>query len=123
MAIDIDDEGNITLYKGDSGELVVRGLNTDKNYEVYFAIHDENRNLIGEELKVNSNKNPSVVFFLTPEYTDLLAVQKDEDNAIYYYGLKVCTPNGYEETLLVENSEIGALNRITVYPKKVEGIY
>ena len=40
----------------------------------------------------------------------------------YYYGIKLCLEStGYEDTLCVGNSDIGDLNTITVYPKKVEG--
>ena len=34
MAMKIDNDGNITIRQGDSGRLVVNGLNTDQNYDV-----------------------------------------------------------------------------------------
>ena len=37
MAFRIDENGNITMVQGDTGRLVVNGLNTDQNYTVYFA--------------------------------------------------------------------------------------
>ena len=40
MAFRIDENGNITMVQGDTGRLVVNGLNTDQNYTVYFAIQD-----------------------------------------------------------------------------------
>ena len=122
MAFNIDKDGNITLTQGDSGSIIVDGIKTDKNYTLYFAIQDKNRNPIGPELYVNSNKSPSIVFELTGNYTDLLTVNKNENSATYYYGIKLCSDDGMEDTLLIENNEIGALNTITVYPKKVEGI-
>ena len=122
MAFNIDENGNITLVQGDSGQLAVNGLPTDKEYTVYFAIQDENRKPIGEEIQVNSNKAPMVVFVLLGSLTDLLTVKKGEDTATYYYGLKICDNSGFEDTMLLGNSTIGEKNIITVYPKKVEGI-
>lgn len=122
MAFNIDEYGNITLVQGDSGQLVVNGLPTDKEYTVYFAIQDENRKPIGEEIQVNSNKASTVVFVLLGSLTDLLTVKKGEDTATYYYGLKICDDSGLEDTMLLGNSIIGERNTITVYPKKVEGI-
>lgn len=123
MAFTIDNNGNITLVQGDSGELVVTGLPTDQNYKVYFAIQDENRKPIGSEIVVNSNKSDSVIFVLLGTLTDLLTVKKGEDTAMYYYGIKLCSEEeNTEDTLLLGDSNIGDRNPITVYPKKVEGI-
>lgn len=123
MAFTIDNNGNITLVQGDSGELVVTGLPTDQNYKVYFAIQDENRKPIGNEIVVNSNKSDSVIFVLLGTLTDLLTVKKGEDTATYYYGVKLCSEEeNTEDTLLLGDTDIGDRNSITVYPKKVEGI-
>lgn len=122
MAFKIDKDGNITMLQGDSGTIVVNGLNPEKNYKIYFAIQDKNRNIIGNELCVNSNKSSSVVFELTGDYTNLMTVPKNKIYEIYYYGIKQCSEGGLEETFLINNSEIGNVNTITVFPKKVEGI-
>lgn len=122
MAFNIDKNGNITLVQGDSGQLIVNGLPTDKDYTVYFAVQDENRQPVGGEIQVNTNKASFVIFVISGTLTDLLAVKKGEDSAIYYYGLKICDDNGLEDTMLLANSVIGEKNTITVYPKKVEGI-
>ena len=121
MAFEIDNNGNITMVQGDSGQLVINGLNTDKNYSVYFAIQDENRKPIGNEIVVNSNRQSSVAFVLTPDLTDLLKVKQNDETATYYYGIKVCDNSGFEDTMLIGNSAMGDKNTITVYPKKVEG--
>ena len=121
MAFEIDNNGNITMVQGDSGQLVINGLNTDKNYSVYFAIQDENRKPIGNEIVVNSNKQSSVAFVLSSSLTDLLKVNQNDETATYYYGVKVCDNSGFEDTMLVGDSIIGDKNSITVYPKKVEG--
>lgn len=123
MAFKVDENGNITLIQGDSGELVIQGLNTDQNYTVYLAVQDKTRKPVGNELQVQTNCRDTVTFMLTGEFTDLLAVDRNESFSVYYYGIKVCSSSTFlEDTLIFENSEIGDLNTITVYPKKVEGI-
>lgn len=122
MAFIIDNNGNITMIQGDSGSLVVSGLKNEQNYKVYLAIQDKKRRIIGDELVVNSNKSDTVVFELTGEYTDLMTVPLNDNCAVYYYGIKVCTDDGLEDTLLLGESSLGELNTITVFPKKVEGI-
>lgn len=121
MAMKIDNYGNITIRQGDSGRLVVNGLNTDQNYDVYFAIQDENRKPVGNELKVQSNSQSTVVFKLSSDFTDLLKVGQDEETHEYYYGVKTCTADGFEDTLTIGSGDMGDRNTITVYPKKVEG--
>lgn len=122
MAFVVDDYGNITLVQGDSGQLQVSGLETDKDYTVYLAIQDSKRNPIGSEISVQANYADSVIFEFTPSLTNLLTVKPKEETAEYYYGIKVCkSSDNFEDTLLIGNSNIGDLNTITVYPKKVEG--
>ncbi len=122
MGFKIDKNGNISMIQGDSGLITIRGLNPNKNFTVYFAVQDKNRKPVGSELSVESNNESYVIFQLTGDYTDLFAVKKDEPCAVYYYGLKICdSETQREETLIVGSEEIGAVNTITVYPKKVEG--
>ena len=121
MAFMIDNDGNITMIQGDTGRLVVNGLMTDQNYDVYFAIQDENRRPIGNEISVQSNSQPTVVFELSSNLTDLLKVGQDEETHEYYYGVKTCTADGFEDTLTIGSGDMGDINTITVYPKKVEG--
>ena len=70
----IDNDGTITLYQGDSGEVVISGFDKSKNHTVYFAIQDDKRNFVGEELQVSVANSDTVTFILTHEYTDLLTV-------------------------------------------------
>ena len=123
MTLIIDNDGTISLYQGDSGEIVISGLDEEKNYIVYFAIQDSNRNLIGEELQVAVNSSDTVTFVLTPEYTDLLQVPKNKPYEIYFYGIKACEEDSKrEDTLFVSDTTYGDLNRIIVYPRKVIGV-
>ena len=123
MSLALDFDGTISLYQGDSGELVISGLDKNKNYTIYFAIQDKDRNLIGEELSVAVNNSSHVTFVLTPEYTDLLSVPKGKPYEVYYYGIKACEINTEkEDTLFIGGSSYGDLDRIIVYPRKVKGV-
>ena len=123
MAFKVDENGDISLIQGDSGYLVIEGIDTDKNYTVYFAVQDKNRKPVGGEVYVSTNYQSSVVFQLTGDFTDLLTVSKTEPYATYFYGIKVCDTTGQtEDTLVLGSGDIGSLNTIIVYPKKVEGI-
>lgn len=122
MSLIIDNDGTISLYQGDSGELVVSGLDSEKNYTVCFAIQDKDRNLIGEELQVAVTNSDTVTLILTPEFTDLLNVPKNKPYEIYFYGIKACEEGDIENTMFVADTTYGDLNRIIVYPRKVRGI-
>lgn len=118
----IDNDGTISMYQGDSGEITVSGLNESLAYTVYFGIQDEKRNTIGEELQISVNNSDTVTFVLTPEFTDNLTVPQNKPYKIYYYGIKVCiSDSSIEDTLFVANGTYGDLNKIIVYPRKVKG--
>lgn len=121
MSLFIDDDGTITLIQGDSGEVVVSGLDTSSNCDVYFAIQNLKRQPVISELKVQSNFSDTVTFVLTAELTDLLTVSKNKEYEIYQYGIKICTENT-EDTVLIGNKDYGSINQIVVYPKIVEGV-
>lgn len=123
MSFKVDEHGDITIYQGDSGKILVDGIPTDNNYVVYFSVYDKARNRVGDEIYVQSNHRDYVVFDLTPDYTDILTVPKNEQYAIYFYGVKICdSQNQTENTLILGDGDIGSINTITVFPKKVEGI-
>lgn len=122
MAFIVNEQGNITCYQGDSGTLSINGLPTDKNYYVCFAVQDEKRNKIGGEITIETNGLPAVSFVINPAITDKWIVDKGEDVATYYYGIKICDGVNMEDTLFVGGLDFGENNTITVYPKKVEGV-
>ena len=123
MAFIVNENGDISMIQGDSGVLTITGIDTDKDYRVYFAVQDEKRNPVGNEIYVNTSYQDSVLFQLTGDFTDMMKVGKNEPCATYYYGVKVCdSDTQMENTLILGDGEIGTLNTITVFPKKVEGI-
>lgn len=122
MTLSIDTDGTITMYQGDTGEVVVNGLDEDKNYVVYLGFRDKNRNLLGEEFSITSNQRPSVTFFLSADFTNKFTVPKNAAYEIYYYGIKVCELGAStEDTLHIAGKDYGETNNIIVYPKQVEG--
>lgn len=123
MSLDIDENGTIFIHQGDSGNVIVDGINTDKNYTVCFSVRNGLRQLVGSELSVNSDFKQSVTFELASSFTDMFYVPDDEPFAVYYYGLKLCYDNNNEDTLFVENTDYGHLNKIIVFPKQVEGYH
>lgn len=113
--------GNIRLVQGDSGTLYVHNIPTDRNYEVYFAIRNSNRILIGFELMVQSNYQSVVPFAIPAELTDLLTVPLGEETEDYKYYIKRCYKAlGLEDTLQIGNLPIGE-NIMTVIAKGAEG--
>ena len=122
MAFIVANNGDITLVQGDSGELTVSNIPTNRNYKIYFAIQDENRIPVGSEVMVESNYSDAVVIFITGGLTDLLTVPLGEETSTYYYGIKLCyTEDLLEDTLMLGSSSIASKNTITVYPRKVVG--
>ncbi|MGN1153812.1 MAG: hypothetical protein ACI4S3_07265 [Candidatus Gastranaerophilaceae bacterium] len=121
MALYIDEDGTITLVQGDSGEIIVSGLDNKKNYDVYFAIQTLKRKPVVSELHVKSNFADTVTFVLTASYTDLLTVPKNKDYEVYQYGIKLCTTD-IEDTVVIANNDYGSVNQLIVYPKIVEGV-
>ena len=123
MAFTVDDNGNITLIQGDSGEYTVTGIevDTEANYATYFAIQDGNRKPVGNEVQSLISSGMST-FTITANLTDNLTVPADQDNETYYFGIKlVNTVTDEEDTLMIAGGTYGTLNTITVYPRKVVG--
>ena len=121
MAFDIDENGTITCYQGDSGEINITGLSTDENYTLYFAVQDTKRKPVGFEVSVETDYKDTATFVITPELSDTWVVKPNEEFATYYYGVKQCDGKGFEDTLSIAGSTYGDYSEIHVYPKKVEG--
>ena len=124
MAFVVDNNtGTITCYQGDSGELTINGLPTDKNYKLYFAVQDTNYKPFGSEIEVDTNQSPTVVISIPASLSDLWVIPRGESYATYYYGVKICdSETGKEDTLMIGGSDFGDYSELIVYPKKVEGI-
>lgn len=123
MGYEIFSNGDIEIIQGDSFELSIDGLPTDQNYKIFFAIQDADRNPIGQEVMIESFGAASVPIKIVGNYTDLLTVEDGAKYATYYYGIKRCSEiDNTEDTLLVGEKEMGEVNTIKVFPRKVKGI-
>lgn len=123
MAYIVESSGNITLVQGDSIEIVLNGLPTDQNYKLFFCAQNKDREPIGTEIETETNGLSSAVIKLLGNYTNNFTVDEDLKKQEYYYGIKLCSEKDEtEDTLILGDSNIGDLNTITVYPRKVEGI-
>ena len=120
MTIQMSDDGTISIFQGDSGEITIDGLNPDYNYYVYFAIRDEDGALIGDEINVTSNNRESVTILLSPSFTNQLTVPAGESYQVYYYGVKLTPAGGIEENTVLP--EMGGQLPFIVYRKVVEGV-
>ena len=118
----LNDGKNLFIRKGDTGNVVYRGLPTDKNYTVYHSIYDpDTYKILGEIPGTFTQATGAVVFSFDTDYTDNLPVGEWE------YGLKICA-GGTEDTILPRayTNDNGELVRepapmFTVWDKVVEG--
>ena len=117
------EDGTILARQGDSGEIYIDGVETDKNYKVYFGVYDNKRKPVGREVYVYSNFSSEVVISIPSAVTNMWEVPKDEEFIEYYYGIKVCDEEtSMEKTLVLANCEFDTENILIVYPRKVEGL-
>lgn len=122
MPFIVDNDGTISTYQGDSGELVINGIKTDQNYKVYFAIQDAKRNFRGKQVMVNSLFQDTVKIYIPADVTDELTVPLNKKFETYFYGIKLVTPGSLaEDTMFIGGGDFATQNKIIVYPKKVEG--
>lgn len=118
MTFLVDANNDISFSQGDEGNLTVKGITTDKNYSVYFAIYNKQRKQVGQQLMQRSSNRSYVTFILPKSLLDLLVVNHLEDYTTYYYGIKVCDPNiSFEDTVFTKGNDFGNLNTIKVYPQ------
>lgn len=116
--------GNITLRQGDSFNIPLEGLPTDREYEVYFAAQDLKRRPVGDEIHTQVQPDGTAMIEVSGEYSKQYLVGNNYKSVKYPYGIKLChAESGYEDTLILgEESDMFTENYITVLPLKVEGI-
>lgn len=121
MALEINEDGSIDIYQGDSGSIFVHNLNKDKNYKVYMGVQDKKRNFIFEK-NIEANGVEFVEIKIFPSDSQLLTIPLNKNFETYYYGVKVeevGTTNS--DTMFISNGTYGDLTEMRVYPKKAKG--
>lgn len=129
MTIYIGTNNDIKFYKGDSGNIKVEGIPTDKSYDIYFTARDYTKDTVVLEKMVKSEGKSFVIFSFSSADTDLFDLSKGAPYAIYKWGLKMCDPDtGLEDTLIPSvtfdesgNPIFSKPVKIYVYPLYVEG--
>lgn len=123
MAFTVDNNGNITLIQGDSGDYTITGIQVldEANWSSYFAIQNSNRKPVGNEIQ-SIISNGISTFKITSSLTDNLNVPNDQETETYYFGIKLVNNiTSEEDTLMIAGGTFGTLNTITVHPRKVKG--
>lgn len=124
MALEIDENGTITMYQGDTGPFWVYGpaFNPEKQYRVYFAIYNNKRQPIGEEIETQAINVEEIKMKINVALSNLLTVPLNKEYEIYYYGIKINEIGTADaDTLHVNGGDYGELTEIVVYPRKVSG--
>lgn len=125
MAIYVDKDLNIELYKGDTDSLVFRNLPHDKIYSVYFSIFNEDNGKILYEMPANefNQTSGSATFCFTQSITNDLKVGE------HTWALKMCCAAENVENTVVPKLEVvnGEIVQqpspmFTVLDKRVEGV-
>ena len=117
------EDGTIIARQGDSGQIYIEGLETDKNYKIFFGVYDKNRKPVGKEVPIYSYNASEVILEIPATVSDMWVVPKNEPYAELFYGIKVCDEETHtEDTLVLSGCEYDTENILIVYPKKVEGL-
>lgn len=101
MALFRINDTDLKLYCGDTGNLRISNLPTDKNYEVYWEVIRAKTQESVFELEVDSNNADNVLFNLDSDHSDLLTVPNINTPETYYWSIKICDPEtGAEDTVI-----------------------
>lgn len=89
----VDNEYNISIRKGDSGSIVIKGIPTDNTYKVSLGLVDPDTKQIIKEFTSQSEGELATINFSVADTESLEAPKK------YFYGIKL-TLNGEETTVV-----------------------
>ena len=112
-----EETGDAEAQQGDSWSFKVTGIPDD--YTVYYSVYEiDTREIIFE---INTTpENEETTIEVTPVETDKLQVEDGKKYKKYGYGIKRCK-DGFEDTVIIGNKQIGEINVLKIYPKITEG--
>ena len=122
MTAEIDENGSISTYQGDTILFNCDNVPTDVPYIVYWSVRD---------LKTDADIIDQVPFIPTgstveisipPNITDSIPVPEGKKFKDYRHALKACNAeNNIEHTLLIGDTEVGTEYKLRMYRKQSEG--
>lgn len=120
MSLIVGENYSITITQGDSGNLPVDGLPTDKSdYTLYFAVRDsETGAMVGDEISIATHGESSVVIPIPASVTEKYVAKKNQPT-VYYWGLAIKDSKGSKDTLCLGDTKIGTNYSLWVYPEQV----
>ena len=87
---------NIYLRQGDTGNITFNGIPKDKAYTVYLSVYNPDTETIISEIEHTT--------FVQAQGQVLFKIDENTSNALpvgdWVYGLKICAPDGSEDTIL-----------------------
>ena len=122
MTAEVDENGNITTYQGDTILFNCDNVPTDLDYIVYWSVRD----LKSDEDIIDqvpfAPTGTSVEIYVTPDITNLIPVPTGKKFKDYRHALKACNAeNNVEHTLLIGDTDVGTEYKLRVHRKQSEG--
>lgn len=128
MSIYVNKKGDLLFYKGDSGNIAIRNIPTNYNYDIYISFLSSVGGKVILEKHIKTDNKSEVVFNLSANELDLFEVPSGSSNKIFYYGVKISKDDGTEDTIIPRiqldkdgNPTSSVPAKVIVYPKYVEG--
>ena len=121
MTVDINDNGRMSSYVGDTILFNCGGVPTDMPYLVYFAAMYKDGTPAFDNMTFIPNED-TVDIEIPPYITDLVIVPTGKKYVDLIYSLKACnSDNTVEHTLQVLDNPVGTENILRMYRKQNEG--
>lgn len=130
MALFKINDTDLKLYCGDTGNLKISNLPTDKNYNVYLQVLNSKTQAKVFEIMVQSQQANNVIFSIDAAHSDLLTVSNINTPETYYWSIKLCdSVTGTEDTVIPKtvvdpitgNATFSKPYKLIVLYKMVEG--
>jgi len=87
---------NIYMRQGDTGNITFSKIPQDKDYSVFIALYNPDTNVVVQEIEATD--------FVQSTGVALFAINETVSNSLpvgeWVYGVKICGPDGSEDTIL-----------------------
>ena len=123
MTAQVDEDGTITTYQGDTIIFDCDNVPTDLDYTVYWSVRalDSDSDII-DQIPFLPTGN-TVKITVPKSITDLIPVPTGKKYKDYRHALKACnSANQVEHTLTIGDTPVGSEYRLRVHRKQSEGL-